>query len=59
VAHTGWHWLVERFERLALFPWPALDASALATLLRAGMVAVAIAAAAWAWRVWRGDRPAP
>ena len=25
VAHTAWHWMAERWERLAKFPFPALD----------------------------------
>ena len=54
VAHTGWHWLMERGERLAQFPWPAFDAAGAAALLRAGMVVVGVVAVAWAWRAWRG-----
>src|SRR5260370_32821268 len=26
VAHTAWHWMLERGDRLSQFPWPALDA---------------------------------
>jgi hypothetical protein len=25
VGHTAWHWLLERWERLSRFPWPAAD----------------------------------
>ena len=32
VAHTGWHWMIERGEVLWKVPWPRLDAAALATL---------------------------
>ena len=32
VAHTGWHWMIERGEVLWKVPWPKLDAAALATL---------------------------
>jgi HupE/UreJ protein len=27
VAHTAWHWMLERGEQLAKFPFPALDAA--------------------------------
>jgi hypothetical protein len=32
VAHTGWHWMIERGEVLWKVPWPKLDAAAVATL---------------------------
>ena len=34
VAHTGWHWMIERGEVLWRTPWPALDAAGAATLAR-------------------------
>ena len=34
VAHTGWHWMIERGEVLWKVPWPRLDAAALVTLAR-------------------------
>ncbi len=36
VAHTAWHWMLDRGARLRQFrfEWPALDAALLATLLR-------------------------
>src|SRR5436853_1683076 len=34
VAHTGWHWMLERGDILLKTDWPRLDASALATLAR-------------------------
>ncbi len=34
VAHTGWHWMIERGETLWRVEWPRLDAAALATLAR-------------------------
>jgi hypothetical protein len=33
LAHTGWHWMTERWDALARVPWPGLDASNLAVLL--------------------------
>ena len=52
VAHTAWHWLVERWAVLVQFPWPALDAGAMAALLRWLMAAVVLALLMWA-----ADRP--
>jgi HupE / UreJ protein len=34
VAHTGWHWLVERWDRLRQFPLPQPDAWLLVLFLR-------------------------
>ena len=47
VAHTAWHWLLERGERLSQFPWPALDAAFFANALRWMMLALTVAALAW------------
>jgi hypothetical protein len=41
VAHTGWHWTLERWEQLAKFPFPKLDAGFLASVMR-GLMAVLI-----------------
>jgi hydrogenase/urease accessory protein HupE len=43
VAHTGWHWMIERGEVLRRVDWPRLDSAALATLARwiaGGLLAV-------------------
>ena len=29
VAHTAWHWLVERWDTLAKVEWPQIDAAVL------------------------------
>src|SRR5207245_6533980 len=52
VAHTGWHWMVERWDRLRQFrfPRPALDAALLAGATRWLMVAVVAAGLVWLWR---------
>jgi len=52
VAHTGWHWMVERCDRLRQFrlPWPVLDAARLASATRWLMLAVAVAGLVWLWR---------
>jgi hypothetical protein len=43
VAHTAWHWMLERGERLAKFPLPTFDAAFLASAMRALMAALVLA----------------
>ncbi len=49
LAHTGWHWLVERFDRLRQFrfEWPVLSAALLATATRWLILAVIAGGLAW------------
>ena len=49
VAHTAWHWLVERWAVLMRFQlqWPDIDATFLAAVLRWAMLAVLVVLAAW------------
>jgi hypothetical protein len=49
VAHTGWHWMIERWDRLRQFrfPWPVLSAAGLASATRWLLLAVIAAAFAW------------
>jgi HupE/UreJ protein len=49
VAHTGWHWTIERWDRLRQFrfPWPVLNAVLLASAVRWLMLAVIAAGIAW------------
>jgi hypothetical protein len=49
VAHTAWHWMIERWDRLRQFrfPWPALDAALLASTMRGLMVVVVAAGLVW------------
>ena len=49
VAHTGWHWMVERWSLLRQyqFHWPAVGAALLATMMQWLMLAVAIAGVVW------------
>lgn len=49
VAHTGWHWMLERFDRLRQFrfSWPPWDAALLAGVARWLMLAVIAAGLAW------------
>jgi hypothetical protein len=66
VAHTAWHWMLERGGELTQFPWPTLDAVALSTALWWAMLATATAGFLWLVsglvRRWQGptrDVPAP
>jgi len=49
VAHTGWHWMIDRAERLRQyrFEWPAFDAALLASAMRWLMVIVIVAGLGW------------
>lgn len=47
VAHTGWHWMIDRADRLRQFKWPALNASFLAGTMRWLMLVVIIAGVIW------------
>ena len=63
VAHTGWHWMSDRWADLRKFPLPSLDAAAMAGILRWLMAAIVLAALAWAadgWlRRWMGREDSP
>jgi HupE / UreJ protein len=52
VAHTGWHWMMDRADQLRQFrfDWPAPDAATLASVLRVLMVIVLLAGLGWAVR---------
>jgi hypothetical protein len=49
VAHTAWHWMTDRAERLAQFrfEWPAFTAAQLASLLGWLTVLVLLAGLGW------------
>jgi HupE / UreJ protein len=47
VAHTAWHWMIERGERLRLYSRPALDIMMLVTAMRWLMLIVIVAGLAW------------
>ncbi len=53
IAHTGWHWMLERGQQLSQFPWPVLDAATLASAMRWAMAALLLLAAALVWVRWR------
>ena len=50
VAHTGWHWMLERGERLSRFPWPDFSAAAAASAMRWLMAVLILAALTWLLR---------
>ncbi len=45
-GHTAWHWLLERGENLARFPFPAPDAASIAAAIRWLMALLIVAALA-------------
>jgi hypothetical protein len=47
VAHTGWHWMIERAGQLRQFRRPALNASFLAAAMRWLMLTLILAAFVW------------
>ena len=53
VAHTGWHWMVERGGALSQFDWPELDARLLASAMRWMMIPVAVAGLYWLYNLLR------
>jgi hypothetical protein len=56
VAHTAWHWMMERGEQLSRFPLPPLDAPALETAARWLMAAIACGGGVWLVSVLRQRR---
>jgi hypothetical protein len=52
VAHTAWHWMIDRADQLRQFrfEWPIIDAAMLSTALRVLMVLVLLAGLVWAAR---------
>jgi len=59
VAHTAWHWMIDRGVALGQFSRPVLDAADWARLLRWLIAVVALGAAAWLVREWRRRRYNP
>jgi hypothetical protein len=49
VAHTAWHWMIDRYQVLRQYPfqWPSLDAAPLAKDLRLLMLIVVAAGLVW------------
>ncbi len=47
VAHTGWHWMLERGEQLWKFPAPALDAALAASIMRGLIALIMVGVLVW------------
>jgi uncharacterized membrane-anchored protein YitT (DUF2179 family) len=49
VAHTAWHWMLDRAAAMRQYPfrWPTLTAAFISGALRWTMLVVAVAGAAW------------
>ena len=47
VAHTAWHWMIDRGTALSRFGWPAMDAVFLAAVLRWASVCAVAAGLIW------------
>jgi TRAP-type C4-dicarboxylate transport system permease small subunit len=49
VAHTGWHWMLERGDRLRQYrlDWPEWNAAFAASVMRCSMAIILLAAAVW------------
>jgi hypothetical protein len=47
VAHTAWHWMIDRGSRLRGYEWPALDAAFFVAAIRWTMLVVGVAAIVW------------
>jgi hypothetical protein len=58
VAHTGWHWMLERADRLRQYhaQWPEWNAAFVAGLLRYLMAAVFLAGMGWWAAGWQKQR---
>jgi hypothetical protein len=59
VAHTGWHWMVDRAAALRQFniEWPELNAAFLALVVKWLIVAVAMSAVVWLISLFRKHQP--
>jgi len=48
VAHTAWHWMIDRYDVLRMFPWPTVTATDAVTAIRWIMILVTLAGGTWA-----------
>jgi hypothetical protein len=46
-THTAWRWMLARWDALAKFPYPRLDAAFLASAMRGAMAVLIVAGAVW------------
>jgi len=47
VAHTGWHWMLDRGATLSQFPMPAMDVAFFLGVVRALLLLTIVAGALW------------
>jgi hypothetical protein len=47
LAHTGWHWMVERAENLRAVTWPVMDAATMVVLARWALILLLTGGAVW------------
>lgn len=59
VAHTGWHWMIERADRLRQFPLPIITTVGLASALRWLMLMLILAGLVWLASVMLRRRQEP
>lgn len=62
VAHTGWHWMVDRAADLQYVAWPALNAAVLGTIARWTVVLLVAGGVVWwavQWLERRTERQPP
>jgi hypothetical protein len=55
VAHTAWHWALERGNTLVTYPIPSPSLSGLAASIRLLMVVIAAAGLVWLVSLWTGS----
>jgi hypothetical protein len=58
VAHTGWHWMIDRGDRLRQFGWPVLSVAGLASAMRWLMLILILAGLVWLTSVLLGRQAA-
>jgi HupE / UreJ protein len=58
VAHTAWHWMMERYETLRQVGLPKLDADSIVVLARWVLAALIVGGVAVAFNRWRDKRTA-
>jgi len=54
VAHTAWHWALDRGTALSLYRFPAFDLAGAAAAMRLAMVVVVAAGLVWGFATWVG-----
>ena len=54
VAHTAWHWAMDRGMLLSKYQMPTVDGADIAAMMRLAMVVVVAAALVWIFATWVG-----